>query len=351
MVDAVFFLSPEDSSICKEMLFSEFEAILDGLVDLPEFSGKKIRAVFARIDRKLCLQATVFFLVDFYAWGAADRSWNIPLATLCEQDVADFRLPDGTPIRLIDSDNCTAAGLWAAASPSQKNNCLQQLAGLVRKNSLGIHVDTDLPEKEAVVEPPVVPNAEQQMQLEAEVARLKSELALAGQKARQWLQHHQQRLDQESRKQREQMEVDSQKQLEAGLADCQARLRALQHQHELLQACYRHSEELLPRLVAAGVTFRAYQPGAGEFAVPPDELACYQQDPQAYAARLCGVSAEVYGLWLKHYQQPVCQARRADGQCCGIPLDRENQPQRFIPGVSDHCARHRGSHRLQGHPG
>ena len=75
--DAVLFV--DQNKVIKEMLLTEFEAVLDGVVGEPEFAGTSAHAVYLKINRRLEIVGAVFFLINFDNKGSADRRWNIPL--------------------------------------------------------------------------------------------------------------------------------------------------------------------------------------------------------------------------------------------------------------------------------
>ena len=54
MVEAVLFFS-ERGGICKQMFFPEFEALLDGVVNMPEFADQQMRVVDQHRGRRLRL--------------------------------------------------------------------------------------------------------------------------------------------------------------------------------------------------------------------------------------------------------------------------------------------------------
>ena len=77
LTEAVMFFS--ERGICKEMLFPEFEALLDGLVAAPEHADETVQAVFLQINTRLHVRAAVFFNIDFDLDGYVNRLWNLPL--------------------------------------------------------------------------------------------------------------------------------------------------------------------------------------------------------------------------------------------------------------------------------
>ncbi|NRB40559.1 MAG: hypothetical protein HRU20_19170 [Pseudomonadales bacterium] len=132
--DAVIFL--DDKHVVKEMLMSEFEALLDGIVELPEFSTKQVSAVFIQIDNKLKIRGLVSFLISFTAQGLVESDWNIPFQQLLQ---SASRGPDlgGGKIRLVCRSQCSVPwhqhNLW---DPQSEH--LQVLIQAVAKNHLSI---------------------------------------------------------------------------------------------------------------------------------------------------------------------------------------------------------------------
>mgnify|MGYP006952905825 CR=1 FL=1 len=83
LTEAVMFFS--ERGISKEMLFPEFEALLDGLVASPEFADETVEAVFLQINARLQVRAAVFFTLDFDLDGYVNRLWNMPLRQIAER--------------------------------------------------------------------------------------------------------------------------------------------------------------------------------------------------------------------------------------------------------------------------
>ncbi len=101
--EAVFFL--DKKKVTRHMLYSEFEALLDGLGALPDYADEDAKAVYAVISKSGKISALVFFILYFDEEGKADASWNIPVERLAE---VSGRGPDlgGGPIRLACRGQC-----------------------------------------------------------------------------------------------------------------------------------------------------------------------------------------------------------------------------------------------------
>lgn len=101
--EAVFFL--DKKKVTRHMLYSEFEALLDGLGGLPDYSDEDAKAVYVVISKTGKISALVFFILYFDEDGRADASWNVPVERLAE---VSGRGPDlgGGPIRLACRGQC-----------------------------------------------------------------------------------------------------------------------------------------------------------------------------------------------------------------------------------------------------
>lgn len=139
LVEAVMFFA-EDGSIGKQMFYTEFETLLDGLVKMPVFADQQVRATYVMINARLQIRSAVFFYLDFDESGAPDSGWNIPLQQMAERA---GRGPDlgGGPIRLACRSQCPVSWhqmhLWDPSLVAG-NNDLALLRDIVKLNSLGI---------------------------------------------------------------------------------------------------------------------------------------------------------------------------------------------------------------------
>lgn len=145
LVEAVVFFN--DRGICKQMLYSEFEAILDGVVGLPEFADSQMNLAYLMINPRLQVRAAVFFYLDFDEEGRADTGWNLPLRQLAERAGRGPDLGAG-PIRLACRSQCPVAWqqmhLWDPSLNADRND-LALLRDAIKGNSLGLLVEEELP--------------------------------------------------------------------------------------------------------------------------------------------------------------------------------------------------------------
>jgi hypothetical protein len=125
------------------MLFSEFEALLDGLGALPEYNDEEAKAVYVVIDRGGRIQATVFFKLYFDETGVADSSWNVPVERLADISGSGPDLGGG-PVRLACRSQCSInwhqEDLWDP-DMSPGSNHFTALKKSVQENRLRFRFD------------------------------------------------------------------------------------------------------------------------------------------------------------------------------------------------------------------
>ncbi len=435
----------------REMLYTEFEAILDGYVPLPELVGQRVKSVYLIINPQLKITSCVFFYLDFDNEGFVARNWNVPLRQL---EFSGSKGPDlGVgAIRLVCRSKCPIEwhqqNLWDPVLPP-KGNSFAQLVDRVEYNNLGLtYYELETPEEgelPVLTAQPTQVTTEPSPETMAKLAetirkelesgyddRLKAELKAeelkrATLKSRyedklKALKHdHQDRvkhfteqqdefslevsglqeknahLDEQLNKQvqkiaylKEQFEKQllaaeqtEDKQLEALREHYEAEfaarmesesseLKEMLHMREV-ELHYRNEQEtslrdqvaklrreredllsyagdhLLERVAKSGVSFVAFFSGAGHLTIPVADMGRYLDDPVAYAAEKCDVDIQTYQQWLEHHQLPICQGVLDNGDICGEPVEREDDPTDFINGESNRCEIHQHQyHRVQG---
>ena len=138
LTEAVMFFS--EGGIAREMLYAEFEALLDGLVAAVDFADETVEAVFLQINHRLHVRSAVFFTIDFDLDGHLNRLWNMPLRNMAEKA---GRGPDmgGGPIRLACLGFCGVKeyqpNLWKPGQRGGKAD-LAWIKQAVTRNALGI---------------------------------------------------------------------------------------------------------------------------------------------------------------------------------------------------------------------
>ncbi|AUM11504.1 hypothetical protein [Ketobacter alkanivorans] len=131
----VFF---EDGVVSKEMTYSEFEAILDGVVGMDDFAGDTLKAAFVVVNGRLKVTAAVLFRIGFDRQGYADRSWNLPLRHLADTGGSGPDLGAGA-IKLACKSQCSVS--WHSSSlwdpdMSPKSNTFVRLRDAIAENRM-----------------------------------------------------------------------------------------------------------------------------------------------------------------------------------------------------------------------
>jgi len=144
--EAVFFL--DNHQVTRRLLFSEFEALLDGMGALPDYADEEAKAVYVVISNTGKIRALVFFILYFDDTGQADASWNVPVERLAEVSGAGPDLGGG-PIRLACRGQCSINwhlnDLWDPDMTPGSNDFLL-LKKAVDENRLRLSFDEEIVE-------------------------------------------------------------------------------------------------------------------------------------------------------------------------------------------------------------
>lgn len=437
--EAVFLFN--HGKVTRELLYSEFEAILDGFIPLPDLASISVEAVYVQIGERLAVTGLVFFLVGFDDKGMVDRRWNVPLQQLLSGAGSGPDMGAGA-IRLACYSQCPVAwhkkNLWDPAM-QEGNNTFILLRDAVKANRLGFAVKNDqsvIRSSREAIAPHNVLNKDEvareqaileqrlhdyyTVELNKQVGLLTQEqglhvatltsrnqekinalqqehqqrLLIYQQKLQQSLQenknlsdrnHHlKQMLDTQTTKVEGMREYFAHKlkaarqgesnqiqilqenfafELETKINAATAELREMldmrevelfyryqnestsreeivQLKHDNQQLLKNGSDQLLSRLVKAGINLVAFLPGMGEVAIPLDDIGIYLENPDAYAAGKIGVSEAIYLAWLAHHQSPCCTSVDARGTTCDKSIQMIETPLEFHPGESDRCTQH-----------
>ncbi|TVZ39459.1 hypothetical protein P886_3863 [Alteromonadaceae bacterium 2753L.S.0a.02] len=434
LAQAIIFFG-KDGLISKEMLYSEFEALLDGYVPAQEWAGQQAKATFVEIDSKFRVRTAIFFLVGFTKKGEIEPSWNIPLNQLSNNAMRGPDMGAG-PIRLVCASQCPIQyfqeSLWDPTL-NAKSNQLNAIKKAIQRNKLAVQF-RDNPDEELAPAHYSGPSSEQlEKQISKElrneyakefrdhmaqmlkdqrlrtatilndsqksIASLKIEhsarieeyrgllddknRALQEEKdrnaqlkdtiegqakkiegLREYFEHKLEKLEGEGESHASVLKENYQAEAEAKVEAATTELREMlqMREVELLyrneqesqlrdeiarlrkqnQALLTHSgDELLNHMVAKGISFVSYQPGAGHITIPVADIASYMENPVAYAASQCGVAEELYKAWLEHYQAPVCTAQDDEGNLCSENIPRIANPADFHCGDQDRCNEHK----------
>lgn len=152
-LEAVFLFQEEQ--ISRELLYPEFEAILDGFIPVPDFANTSAKAAYVQVDHSLCVTGVVFFLLGFDANGMVDRRWNVPLRQLIESAGSGPDMGAGA-IRLACYSQCSIAwhqkNLWDPLM-QRGNNSFVAMRKAVKANRLGLIVKPALVKESKPVAP------------------------------------------------------------------------------------------------------------------------------------------------------------------------------------------------------
>lgn len=178
------------TGVAKSMLYSDFEAILDQMVGVPELAGEQVRGAYCLVNGRLQVIAAVLFLIDFDDDGMADHTWNVPLRHLAEHGGPGPDMGAG-PIRLACRSQCPVAWhqdqLWDPTMKPGANDFVFMRDTLRERGSkLGLFMDdsavaTPAPVAAApVAAAPAVPAAQKRKEDEerARLARTLKEMRL-----------------------------------------------------------------------------------------------------------------------------------------------------------------------------
>jgi len=133
----------------KEMLYSEFEAVLNGMVTLPEYADHSRQAVYVQVDGQLSIKALVFFQLPFDAQGGVAGHWDMPLRTLADRGRAGPLL-EGKNTRLVCKSQCSPAWHAAMWEPCERNgrDPFEDIVRILKRNRLGLLPDVKTLESE-----------------------------------------------------------------------------------------------------------------------------------------------------------------------------------------------------------
>ncbi|MDF1781107.1 MAG: hypothetical protein P1U67_07390 [Alcanivoracaceae bacterium] len=154
-----------DRGVMKSMLYSDFEAILDGMVGVPELASKQVRGAYCLVNSRLQVISAVLFLIDFDEDAMADHSWNVPLRHLAEHGGPGPDMGAG-PIRLACKSQCPVAWhqdqLWDPAMKPGGNDFVFMRDSIRERGSkMGLFIDDSAPAAPATPAPSQAPQQAQ----------------------------------------------------------------------------------------------------------------------------------------------------------------------------------------------
>lgn len=138
-----------DRGVMKSMLYADFEAILDGMVGVPELANKQVHGAYCLVNSHLQVISAVLFLIDFDEDGMADHTWNVPLRHLAEHGGPGPDMGAG-PVRLACKSQCPVAwhqdNLWDPTMKPGENDFIFMRDTIVQRGSkMGLFIDDSAP--------------------------------------------------------------------------------------------------------------------------------------------------------------------------------------------------------------
>lgn len=380
VVDLVLFFNGQN--VVKEMLISEFEAVLDGIVCFREFANQHVKAIFITVDSDLDIHSAVYFYLEFDSEGAVDISWNVPFAQLLNVAEKGPDLGAGA-IRLVCESQCPDPNyeifLWEP-SDHGKSGEPESIAELVRTNKNIVRLIESVapandPKNDTLYTSLTDGNTSGDDRLATLLTHnkfLEKELELGKyrlQEADKVKQRLGEKLDalQKHSTQREknltelsalfQVQKQNMDKLRTLLQKAQQHIDVLKQDNEnklkTMEAQYKgfvaqrfketqlSGMQMLEHLTNLGMKFVAYHQGVGHLTVPSTDMQKYINNPLEYAAGKAGLSSAQYTAWLNHIKQPKCTAKLPHGGTCNAVIESVNDPKHFVQGASDRCSLHR----------
>ncbi|WP_053980916.1 hypothetical protein [Marinagarivorans algicola] len=167
---AILFFSSQ--GIVKELLYSEFEALLEGFTPEKEWIDKEAKAVYLELSADLQVKAAVFFVISFDSEGWVEASWNIPLVNLARTaKVNDVGLKAAT------AQNCSDPKyqemLWNP-DLSASGKVLGWISDAIAVNKLGFsrQAAENMPNTTGQVAPSAVSHDNNARAMEAQITQL-----------------------------------------------------------------------------------------------------------------------------------------------------------------------------------
>ncbi len=230
-LEAVFLF--QEGQISRELLYPEFEAILDGFIPVPDYASASAKAAYVQVDHSLRVTGIVFFLLGFDAKGMVDRRWNVPLRQLIEAAGTGPDMGAGA-IRLACYSQCPIAwhqkNLWDPLM-QRGNNSFVAMRKAVKANRLGLIVKPVVEDEVKPVAPVVAVRSSQEMERE--------QLALE-----QRLHDH---YTQELRDKMAMLIKEQRLRIATMMNQHQAKFHGMQHEHQQRLLAYQQKHQQLER--------------------------------------------------------------------------------------------------------
>ncbi|WP_158584021.1 hypothetical protein [Salinibius halmophilus] len=173
--EAVYLLTNE--TITKEMRFSEFEAVLDRYISVPEFINKVVKGIYIAADDQISPMHAVLFALPFDGKGLADARWHLNLSTMAPMLNAQLC---GIPIvqrEGYQGEKKDVPLLWTPKTQVLGEKALGSVLGRLKENRLGFNIVRKSATTEPVPEPIAAQPPEQWKEVELQLRQKKDELA------------------------------------------------------------------------------------------------------------------------------------------------------------------------------
>lgn len=234
----------DGQQISRVLLWSDFQACLDGYVPLSPYAGQTWRAAYAELEDDLQLKAVVFFQIGFDSQGFAERSWNLPLPHMAEIAGPGPDLGTGW-IRLACRSQCPiswhASKMWDPLLHPGISE-FQQMQTVLKEQALrlGLRTHRRAPVPAPVVSHQDVPLLAQRVEAERGPERVPSEDLVRLQGERDALQRELEQRDLRLRS----FETEHVEKLSRERFEHEQALAILQAQHSKLLAQQKNQREL-----------------------------------------------------------------------------------------------------------
>lgn len=393
--EAIFFF--EGNEVVKEMLYVEFQAVLESVVGIPEYANQEYRAAYITVGSYLTLQSVVLFNIPFDKDGHVVKAWNLPLHGLTRDAVTGPDLGQGN-IMLVTQDSCGEeykSSLWTPGK--HEIAVLTAIRDAVKRNKLGLYdggdrrrygaraahrgvPDYDVGDAGSSLfdgdfQQDLIHNIEATLrykyeskikqlrqqkdelvrQLEAQINTLKQQNSELQQQLGAMEKENQEHIDVIAGKYHNKLErklAEQREQLSEQLSAKELELhyseeneRQLQEEIQQLKLSFEEEKKgeqtaLKLELIDSGVELIVTQAGVGSYSLKFEQIDEYLQSPTEFWAKRCGVSEAQYLAWYQHYKDPVCQAGKSTGCSCNVAVERVNNPGDFVIGYSEMCRNH-----------
>jgi hypothetical protein len=145
--EVILLFNAEGTEVTSELLYSDFEALVDQAACLEEHAASVVKAAYVRVGTGLAVRGVVLFLVPVNEEGFVDSAFNVPLSYLVQNAGAG---PDigGGPLPLACKGQCPvpwhASKLWGSAGDGDEH-AVMRVQKAVWRNRLGLKPISGVP--------------------------------------------------------------------------------------------------------------------------------------------------------------------------------------------------------------